>query len=128
MNNYCRNCGEKLENDINVCPKCNAEVFKNRINVEEKKKELYEYKNKENKYVILIIALFSLSCISFVFNFLSYINPLLFLCAIITLIYAKITMNKSIKIKIIFNIIIILPILYLLYSVISIIISWFFGL
>lgn len=123
MNNYCRNCGEKLENDTKACPKCNAEVFENRVNVEQRKNELEEYKKKENKYIIIIIALYALSYLSphLIFwgeyNFISYISPLLSLGATITLIYARITMNKSKKIRIMFNIFMALIILYLLFII-----------
>lgn len=121
MNNYCTNCGEKLENNTKVCPKCNAEVHKNSINVEQKKNELEEYNKKENKYVIIVITLYALSYLSYCLkflrenNFISYIRPLLSLGAIITLIYARINMNKSKKIRIMFNIFLVLTILNLLF-------------
>ncbi len=123
MNNYCRNCGEKLEKNAKICSKCNAEVFETRINVEQKKKEIEEYKEKENKYIIIVIALYALSYllpylnIHGEYNFISNISPLLSLGAIITLIYARITMNKSKKIRIMFNIFMTLIILYLLFIV-----------
>lgn len=123
MNNYCRNCGEKLGNDIKVCPKCNAEVFENRINVEQTQKEIEEYKKKENNYIITVIVLYALSFLSpylnFLgeYNFISYISPLLSLGAIIILIYARITMDKSKKIKTMFNIFMALTVLYLLFII-----------
>ena len=123
MNNYCRNCGEKLENNTKICPKCNAEVFETRVNVEQKKNEIEEYKKKENIYIIIVITLFALSYLSSYlnvlgeYNFISYIRPLLYLGAVITLIYARITMDKSNKIRIMFNIFMALIILYLLYIV-----------
>ena len=109
MNNYCRNCGEKLESDTKICPKCNTEVFENRINIEQRKNELEEYKKKENRYIITIFLLYALSYLSAYlgfrkeYSFISYINPLLSLGAIITLIYARITMNKSQKIRTLFT-------------------------
>ena len=123
MNNYCRNCGEKLENITKICPKCNAEVFETRVNVEQKKNEIEEYKKKENKYIIIVITLYALSYLSPYlnvlgeYNFISYISPLLSLGATITLIYARITMNKSKKIRIMFNIFMVLIILYLLFII-----------
>lgn len=106
MNNYCKYCGEKLENNPSICPKCNTKLFENEINTEEEKNKLKEYKKKENKYLIIIITLYALPYLSNYlkfseeYNFISYIKPLLYLGAIITLIYARITMNKSIKIKV----------------------------
>ena len=50
MNNYCRNCGNKLESNAKVCSKCGFEVLKidstddvkNIVNTPEyKKKEIY---------------------------------------------------------------------------------------
>lgn len=123
MNNYCRNCGEKLENNAKICPKCNAEVFETRVNVEQKKNEIEEYKKKENKYIIIVIALCALSFLTPYlkslgeYNFISFISPLLPLGAVITLIYARITMDKSNKIRIMFNIFMALIILYLLFIV-----------
>lgn len=123
MNNYCRNCGEKLESDAKVCHKCRAEVFEKRINVEQWENELEEYKKKENKYFIIIISLYALACSLYFFNifeeynFISFIRPLLFLGATIFLIYARSTMNKSKKIRILFNIFIIFIILFLLFTI-----------
>ena len=123
MNNYCRNCGEKLDNNTKICPKCNAEVFETRVNVEQKKNEIKEYKKKENKYIIIVITLYALSFLTPYlkslgeYNFISFISPLLPLGAVITLIYARITMNKSKKIRIMFNIFMVLIILYLLFIV-----------
>lgn len=121
MNNYCRNCGEKLENGIKSCPKCSAEVFDERINVDEKKKELEVYKKKEKKYIIIVITLFAIALavpyLNFlgIYSFISYLSSLALLGAIITLIFARITMNNSKKIKIMFNIFLALTILYFLY-------------
>lgn len=117
MNSYCRNCGEKLENDIKMCPKCGAEVFEKRINIEKKKIELDEYRKKENKYILIIITLYTLSyLLSYLNNnFISYITPLLSLSSTIILVYARINMNDSKKIRIMFNIFIVLIILFNLF-------------
>lgn len=62
MNNYCRNCGNKLESNAKVCSKCGFEVLK--IDSTDDVKNIVnppEYKKKENIYVIIVIALFLLS-------------------------------------------------------------------
>lgn len=64
MNNYCKYCGEKLENNPSICPKCNTKLFENEINTEEEKNKLKEYKKKENKYLIIIITLYALPYLS----------------------------------------------------------------
>ena len=33
-NNFCRNCGQKLENGITVCPNCKTEVIDKRVVVD----------------------------------------------------------------------------------------------
>ena len=50
LNNYCRNCGKKLDLNEKYCTNCGAEVFEKRINIEEKKNELDSYKRKEKIY------------------------------------------------------------------------------
>ena len=117
MNNYCRNCGEKLEKNQKVCHKCNAEVFEQRIDVEKKEKELVEFKKKEIIYITIIISIFVFVIFLHHFNFLeknNAISPLLILGDIILLVYARITMNRSVKIKVIFYIFTGLIILYLI--------------
>ena len=37
LNNYCRNCGKKLDLNEKYCTNCGAEVFEKRINIEERK-------------------------------------------------------------------------------------------
>ena len=121
MNNYCRNCGEKLEENVKICPKCNTEVFETRVNTEQMRIEGEEYKKKENTYIIIVIVLYALSFLSrfsiylIDYSIYSFIRPLLFLGATITLIYARITMNKSTKIRTMFNIFISLLIIYLVF-------------
>lgn len=125
MNNYCRNCGEKLENGIKICPKCNTEVLENRVNVEVKEKEVVEYKNKENICILLTLALYSLCFFVYKlsdktdFENLTFICSLLFWAATVTLIYIRITMNDSKKIKLMFNIIVgIIVALFLFFSIV----------
>ena len=123
MNNYCRHCGEKLEKDVKTCPKCSAPVFEKRINITQKKKELEEYKKKEAKYVIAIVLLYVSSFLMIHFSsveklkFLSSTGPLIFLVATILLIYARIVMNESRKIRVLFAIFISLIILYILFVI-----------
>ena len=134
MNNFCRNCGEKLEDNIKVCPKCGAEVFEEKIDVEQKQVELENFKKKENFYIFLIIGLFAFGYglpIIFdsiykatdsvelykVYNAIKSICSLLSLAGIITAIYARVTMHDSTKIKVLFRIIIVLVILFLIYAI-----------
>jgi len=68
LNNYCRNCGKKLDLNEKYCTNCGAEVFEKRINIEEKKKELDIYKRKEKIYILSVIILISLYFLSVHFN------------------------------------------------------------
>lgn len=120
MNNYCRNCGQKLEEGVTVCQKCNAEVFIERINVEEKKEEITKFKIKEKNYVIIILLMyFSSIFLSFGLEnkIIFFVSPLLALASYIMLIYARITMYNSRMIKIMFNIFLILFIIKLIYII-----------
>ncbi len=57
MNNYCRNCGEKLAIDnIKVCPNCGVEIFEERIDVEKAKASLKEGNNYVN-FIFLLMAI-----------------------------------------------------------------------
>lgn len=112
MNNYCRNCGNKLDSNTKVCSKCGLEVLeidstddvKNIVNTP-------EYKKKENIYVIIVIALFLLSVFAPSIDnllgknsFFSSISPLFTVATMIILIFARITMRESKKIEILFNV------------------------
>ena len=109
LNNYCRNCGKKLDFNEKYCTNCGAEVFEKRINIEEKKNELDIYKRKEKRNILSVIILISLYFLSIHFNlskkyeFISFINSLLIISSFIIIIYARITMNDSKKIRIMFN-------------------------
>lgn len=120
MNSFCRNCGEKLETNVKYCAKCGAEVFSKRINIEEEKQKRIKFKRKENIFIALIISLifftFLLSRIKNNF-FVSFLNPLFFLIAIILLVYAKIKLKKSKKIKILFDCFVSLVISFLLINI-----------
>lgn len=120
MNNYCRNCGEKIPDNTNVCPKCYAEVFDTRVDVEKTMVEEEQNKKKEKIFVVVIISLFASSFLisffnkSYVQNALSTIESLLSLAGIVTLIYARITLNNSKIIKILFIIMIVIIVGYFL--------------
>ena len=65
MNNYCENCGNKLESNAKVCSKCGAEVLEigESTNSNCDIKNIVHtpaYKKKENIYVIIVIFLFLL--------------------------------------------------------------------
>ena len=47
MNNYCWFCGNKINADDKKCSVCDADIFTDRVNVEEKRKEFAEIKKKE---------------------------------------------------------------------------------
>lgn len=124
LNNYCRNCGKKLDLNEKYCTNCGAEVFEKRINIEEKKKELDIYKRKEKIYILSVIILISLYFLSVHFNlskkyeFISFINSLLLIVSFIIIIYARITMCDSKKIRIMFN----LFLAYLIYIMVLLLI------
>lgn len=121
MNNYCRHCGEKLEANVTVCPKCSAEVIEARVNIEEKKKEIDEQKKKAKKYVLIMALFYALAYLidyykelfegSFIYN----LRSLFPLMAIITLIYARVTLKQSKLIRVLFGILLTLTILYILF-------------
>ena len=130
MNNYCRNCGKKIEDNAKFCDACGVEVIEKRIEPEKKEAELQEFKKKEKKFVIAILSLYAST---YLFSGLIYINdslpnpsetlyklvaaiiPLLSLAALITLVYARITLKESKAIRIIFIIFLILTGLIVLY-------------
>lgn len=120
MNNYCRNCGQKLVNSVTNCPNCNAEIFEKRINVGEKKEEITKFKEKEKNYVIIILLLQFIPylLVGSENAIVTVISPLLSVSSYILLIYARITMNNSKVIKTMFNILLILFIIRLLYVII----------
>lgn len=127
MNNYCRNCGEKLDINTKACPKCSAEVIEQKIDVQQKEAAVKEFTKKENLYLLIIISLYLigqlLSYIKLSENnsFIDNIRPLFLLSSILTLIYARITLRKSIKIKILFWVVIGLFFAYIIYLLIIII-------
>ncbi|MDO4376247.1 MAG: hypothetical protein Q4C33_03630 [bacterium] len=120
MNNYCRNCGIKLENNIKECPNCKTEVFETRITESPKTETTPEQIAKEKKYILAIIILYALSVatqsIGTIYkplNFLTLLSSPFSLSSKIILIYARIT-TKNKAIKILFIIFIVTLILKLL--------------
>lgn len=107
MNNYCRNCGNKLESNAKVCSKCGFEVLK--IDSTDDVKNIVntpEYKKKENIYVIIVIALFLLSVFAPSIDnllgknsFFSAVSPWLTISPLAVVIFAKFEMPDSKKIK-----------------------------
>ena len=120
MNNYCRNCGNKLESNAKVCSKCGFEVLK--IDSTDDVKNIVntpEYKKKENIYVIIVIFLFLLS----VFvpsiddllgenSIFSAVSPWLTISPLAVVIFAKFEMPDSKKIKLLYFAIGIIALVY----------------
>ena len=110
MNNYCRNCGNKLESNAKVCSKCGFEVLK--IDSTDDVKNIVntpEYKKKENIYVIIVIFLFLLSVfVPSIDNLLgensifSAVSPWLTISPLAAVIFAKFEMPDSKKIKLLY--------------------------
>ena len=112
MNNYCRNCGERLTN-TEKCEKCGTKVLN--IRISEVNKEL------ERKYLMIfaIILLISglFSCLGL--GIISIFSPLIIL---IFVIYAK----EKLKVSKLFNVIfwiILLPIILFLLCIILLVAS-----
>ena len=120
MNNYCRNCGNKLESNAKVCSKCGFEVLK--IDSTDDVKNIVntpEYKKKENIYVIIVIALFLLSVfVPSIDNLLgensifSAVSPWLTISLLAAVIFAKFEMSDSKKIKLLYFAIGIIALVY----------------
>ena len=120
MNNYCRNCGNKLESNEKVCSKCGFEVLK--IDSTDDVKNIVntpEYKKKENIYVIIVIALFLLSVFVPSINYLlgensvfSAVSPWLTISPLAVVIFAKFEMPDSKKIKLLYFAIGIIALVY----------------
>lgn len=120
MNNYCRNCGNKLESNAKVCSKCGFEVLK--IDSTDDVKNIVntpEYKKKENIYVIIVIALFLLSVfVPSIDNLLgensifSAVSPWLTISLLAAVIFAKFEMPDSKKIKLLYFAIGIIALVY----------------
>lgn len=121
MNNYCRNCGEKLTNS-NVCEKCGTKVLTNRVG------ELDKALAK--KYIIIffimlilhfmrydIISMFSLYNLEFIVSPIILCSPLIL---IIFVIFAKKKLKYSKFFNIVFWIMLLLIIMYILLIIFAI--------
>lgn len=119
MNNYCTNCGTKLDEN-KKCSNCQTEVLETRLTETPKTETTPEQATKEKKYIITIITLYILAIImrniGTMHNSLYFLVLLSFptsLSSIILLIFARIT-TKNKTIKILFTIFIISLILSIL--------------
>ena len=110
MNNYCRNCGKELDTNEKLCSSCGAEVIDSRVNIEEKEKEIDEFKKREKNYITLIAAFFlgGVTLNSFEDNPLQFLSSICILISVIILIYARIVLGNSKTIRTLFLIGIIL--------------------
>lgn len=124
MNNYCRNCGEKLTNS-SICEKCDTKVLKNRVG------ELDRVLAK--KYIMIFFTMLILYFISYFIISNAFMIPgayvlntllinLLPLALIVFVIFAKSKLKYSIFFNIVFWImllVIILFIIFVLFTLIS---------
>lgn len=107
MNNYCRNCGNKIIENEKNCNICGAEVLEERINVEQESMELIKFKNKEKKSLLTIALLFAALVISNFIPFIQNFSILIGISFIVYLVYSKVNLKNSKVINIIFIIFII---------------------
>ena len=127
MNNYCSNCGQKIDSNETICPNCNAEIPAGTIDTYKDKMDLSELRYKEDKYIKMVLSLYVLSRIvggmSYIIkiDYISLLGPIISFAAYIMLIYARITVRESKKIRIMFLIFIILFIIKIIAFVIIII-------
>ena len=110
MNNYCRNCGEKLTNN-DICEKCGTKVLTNRMG--ELDRPL------ANKYIKIFIALVAAYFIIYPitlngFSALYGLNNIIPIVLITFVIYAKKKLKYSLFFNIIFWIMLLLFIAYIL--------------
>lgn len=117
MNNYCRNCGEKMSGTI--CEKCGAHVIDKRVNIEEKRKEMDAFHSLEIKYIVIVVLI---PAIAYVITYIcallnihefgNVIFPLAILGDIIFAIHVRIKMANSSLIRTLFLIASILLVFY----------------
>ena len=125
MNNYCRNCGQKLELGQKECS-CGAVVIEKRIDIEKRKEEIAKVKKKEKIYLItiacLILSAMALNSLSNYLNLdLGAILGLLFLGAFISIITARVNCSESKVIRTLFAILIIYIAIQTIFSALTII-------
>ena len=58
MNNYCTNCGKKLEKDDLICKNCNTPIIDIPHNYNKKKEKTKKTLIKIGKYMLFIVAFF----------------------------------------------------------------------
>ena len=111
MNNYCRNCGQKLKENQTECS-CGAVVIDKRVDIDARKQEIIQFKKKEKTYLTVIISLLIaealVSYISNNFNvrFLDSIPGLIALALFIAIITARVKCGESSVIRGLFAIMI----------------------
>ena len=136
LNKYCRNCGCKLEENAKFCPNCGEEVITTRVVIEKQLKEKEEMTQKEKKSLITVLSLLGIGVLfNFILSFfllnvnfeineiieniLLFVAEICYLVGIIYLIYVRVTLKDSKRIKILFDIILTLIIIYISYIIIS---------
>lgn len=102
MNNYCRNCGNKLEKDDLKCSKCDVEVINDRVSPTYAKKMANTYQKEEKKYFSIMVALFIISLLAGVFFTMAV--PFLYFFEIVLGVYMINRFKSSQRIKIIFGV------------------------
>ena len=123
MNNYCRHCGFKFENGEDVCPKCKVKVIKDRINVEQKKEEIKENKKTENIYFFVCLGFIFFTIGSYFVSFLNDLFPVLVLITVVLIIISKAKVKNSVKINVLYYLLLIGITSIILMAIISIV-SW----
>lgn len=99
MNNYCWFCGNKLNTNDKKCSACDADIFTNRVNVEEKRKEYAEIKKKENIlfYIVLLLPVCAVVCAMLDVTILS---PVLLIGFLVGVVFLRKKYYYSLKVKI----------------------------
>lgn len=105
MNNYCWFCGSKINSNDKKCSVCDADIFTNRVNVEEKRKEYAEIRKKENKLFFLTIGLPICSIICGILD-IAIFSPLFLIGFLILVGYLKKNYRYSTKVKVLYYLII----------------------
>lgn len=99
MNNYCWFCGNKINADDKKCSVCDADIFTDRVNVEEKRKEFAEIKKKENMLFFLTLLLPVCSVVCGMLD-VAVFSPLLLIGSLAALVFLRKKYYYSRKVKI----------------------------
>lgn len=116
MNNYCRNCGEKLTNS-NICEKCNTKILTNRVGELDRvlaKKYIKIFFEMLILYFMSYVIMFMLSN-AYVLALVAPIISFLPLALIVFVIFAKRKLKYSKFFNIVFWIILLFIILFILF-------------